>query len=209
MSEQVLVIPANVAATIAPSPFNRMPKNPATVEQIILESHSFREREEAETNFAFKQVIPYIVVVNTGSCAVTESGCSSAPFMWLLAQRTSQQQEKRLHNKYSIGQGGHINNLDSDGSRSPIVNGLLREIAEEFTLEDIRDFTPVGIINDNSTEVSRVHIGIVYMMRVGSYQFQVAEHGKHTANWATREGLERFYEKMESWSQIVYTHLIK
>ncbi len=199
--EQVLVISTGLATALCnyqvfgpPSPI---------LEKIILENHSFRERQEAETNFSFKQVIPYVVV--------------SAPLRpgvlaYLLTQRTNQQQESRLHNKYSIGQGGHINDLDfkSDTTnQSPILVGLMREIKEEFHLDGISTCEPVGVLNDDSNEVSRVHLGLVYRVHVVSQYLEVAEHGKHTAQWATASELEGYYANMERWSQIVMEHVIR
>ncbi len=179
------------------------------LEAIILQNKSFRDREEAETNLQFKQVIPYILVVHAGNIVITNRGLGATDARYLLSQRTSQQQEKRLHNKFSIGQGGHINELDFTGRWSPIFNGLMREAQEEYTLEDIRDCVPVGLINDNSNDVGKVHLGLVYMLRVGSLAFKVAEQGKHIAQWATKADLEAHYDKMESWSQVVMDHLIR
>ncbi len=147
-------------------------------------------------------------VVATVSMMVMALSC-----LYLLTQRTSQQQETRLHNKYSLGQGGHINDTDyrvhaGNGDRGPILNGLMREIEEEFTLTSVQECLPVALINDNSSEVSRVHIGIVYTLRVGSLNFKVAEQGKHTAQWATKTALPLFYEGMEQWSKLVYDQLI-
>jgi predicted NUDIX family phosphoesterase len=212
--EQVLVIPVAIASSIAPNAFNPIPADIADIERLIVKNHAFREREEAETNFAYKQVIPYILVTNTGTCVITESGGTVRPCYYLLTQRTSQQQEKRLHNKYSLGQGGHINDTDfrvhaGNGDRGPILNGLLREIKEEFTLTDVCECIPVALINDNTSEVSRVHMGIVYMMRVGSLEFKVAEQGKHAAQWATQAELPPFYDLMEPWSKLIYDHVIK
>lgn len=197
--EQVLVIPVETAQEIAPKVFQPAP---AGVEDKILGCYSFLEREAAETNFAFKQVIPYILVTaNTGS--------DELPIpVYLLAQRTSQQQEKRLHNKFSIGQGGHINRLDFSGAQSAIMECLLREIREEFTLDEIIKCSPVGLINDNSTEVSRVHLGLAYHVRVASTKMAVAEHGKHTGQWEQTCLLRRYYDRMEPWSQILLDHVV-
>ena len=67
----------------------------------------------------------------------------------------------------------------------------------------------VGVINDNSSEVSRVHMGLVYVLTTGSSEFEIAEKDKYTANWATIEEMLPFYDKMESWTQIVYDNLLK
>jgi len=186
--EQVLVIPENLASVLAPVPFTPPPSDTAKLEQIILSSHTFREREEAEKNTAYKQVIPYVVISHAGR--------------YLLTQRTSKQQEKRLHNLFSIGQGGHINTLDME-SGHPIVTGMLREVAEEFHLPKLDDFTIVGQINDNSNDVGKVHLGIVFLVSVKSETFEVAETGKHIARWASVKDLSAHYAEMENWSKIL------
>jgi len=199
--EQVMVISADLAASLCNYKVFGLPS--PVLEKIILENHSFRDREEAETNFSFKQVIPYVVV--------------SAPFqddqfVYLLTRRTNKQQESRLHDKCSIGQGGHINDLDiraaAAESRSPILTGLLREIEEEFHLDAIETCVQVGAINDSSTEVARVHFGLVYRVHVISRFMEVAERGKHVAQWATLSELKPYYPKMESWSQIVMDQVL-
>lgn len=191
--EQVLVITAALAKRLAPKPFSKVVAYETTTH--ILADCSFREREEAEKNFDFKQVIPYIVVTHGTK--------------YLLAQRTTEQQEKRLHNLFSIGQGGHVNNLDFGQERSPIVVGLLREIDEEFHLGQISSMSMMGCINDDSNEVGRVHLGLVYIVSVDTPKLEVAEHGKHTAVWADLLTLDQHYDRMENWSKIVMDHVVR
>lgn len=190
--EQVLVIPAKLATELCPGSFGQVP---ALCEHLILSNHSFRDREEAETNTKFKQVIPYIVVTHGGNI--------------LLTRRTNKQQEARLHDKYSVGQGGHINELDFGTERSPIIAGMMREIAEEFTLAEVEHVSCLGLINDNSNDVGKVHLGLVYLMRVASGAFVVAEEGKHIAEWVAASQLRRYYPAMENWSKIVVDHALR
>lgn len=190
-TENVLVIPTALANSLCPTLFSPVPAN---IEMDIFAQHSFREREEAEVNFDFKQVIPYLVVTYGNS--------------FLLSQRTSQQQEKRLHNKYALGQGGHVNDLDLNHS-TPLIFGLLREIKEEFLISDtIISCIPVGLVNENTTEVGKVHLGIVYRIEVNSPYFAIGEEGKHTAQWVASTDLSQFYASMENWSKILLDHYI-
>lgn len=190
--EQVLVIPTALAQKLAPKSFN-MPSatNQESIIKVILDNHSFREREEAEKNYDFKQVIPYVVLSHTGR--------------YLLTQRTSQQQEKRLHNLFSIGQGGHVNDLDfGTPTTSPIIAGMLREVREEFHLDDdLENRWLAGIINDNSTDVGKVHLGLMFAISLKVEQFSVAETGKHIARWASVKELSEHYDAMEPWSKIL------
>lgn len=190
--EQVLAIPTRLAKSLAPKVFASVPVN---IERMILANQVFLERKAAELDLNHKQVIPYVMVT-----------CEES---YLLSQRTDKQEEKRLHNLFSLGQGGHINELDFNGTRSPLIEGLMREIREEFQLAKILDCSPIGIINDNSNPVGRVHLGLVYRVEVDSRNFKVAEEGKHIAQWYSTLGLSAFYDRMENWSKILMDHVIR
>jgi predicted NUDIX family phosphoesterase len=189
--EQILVIPTTLAQALCPAKFG--PPSPI-LENVIMDNHSFREREEAETNLAFKQVIPYILVRYKDQ--------------YVMTQRTSQQQETRLHNLYSIGQGGHVNDQDFKG-KDPILEGLMRELREEFVLAPEYGCTLVGLINDDSNDVGKVHFALVYELRVSGVLLEVAEKGKHVAQWADITKLRAYYDRMENWSKIVLDHVIR
>jgi predicted NUDIX family phosphoesterase len=190
--EQVMVISKALAESLCNYAIFG-PTSPV-VEKIILDNHTFRDREEAETNLAFKQVIPYIVVRHQDN--------------YLLSQRTKKQQEKRLHNLFSLGQGGHITPEDS-ACKDPILGGLMREIREEFRISPEYSCRPVGLINDDTNDVGKVHLGLVYMLMVSGSLLEVAEEGKHIARWANLSELESYYPNMETWSKIVMDHIIR
>lgn len=197
--EQVLVIPATLAQQLAPNEYGPVPPG---IEKTILDNHTFLWRDDAETKPEFKQVIPYIVV-----------RCLDATVLeprYLLTQRTDKQQETRLHNLFSIGQGGHINGLDFEGTidDQPILNGLMREIREEFELAETVSCVPVGIINDNSNDVGKVHLGLVYVLTVKTSDFKVAETGKHISRWATYAELQAVLPDMENWSKILMNQMM-
>ena len=109
-------------------------------------------RETAETDFARKQIIPYCLADDgTGHFACYPRKGS----------------EGRLHGLWSLGIGGHVNPTDclGDGEFEGICRrGLLRELSEEFM-----DFDPagcllefLGLINEERTDVGKVHLGLVY-----------------------------------------------
>ena len=125
----------------------------------------FVERNHAEHEPALKQVIPYCVVVQDGRV--------------LLLKRKKTGGEARLHDKYSIGVGGHVNPVDApeaplpasgtstaDGRPSPIPKALHRELHEELTLEGAYETRPVGVINDDANPVGAVHVGYVQVVTV-------------------------------------------
>ena len=121
----------------------------------------FVERPHAERNPELKQVIPYCIVVRDGDV--------------LLLRRLTKGGEARLHNKLSIGVGGHINPVDLEGDvtdsqgRNPadlLQAGALRELHEELVVEGETDIQYIGILNDDSNPVGAVHVGLVQLVHV-------------------------------------------
>ena len=77
--------------------------------------------------------------------------------------RGSGQGEGRLHRKRSVGIGGHISAVDvgADGSGNPYEEGMRRELDEEVSIDSPYASRCVGLINDDVSEVGRVHLGVV------------------------------------------------
>ncbi len=193
LQEKVLVVPSEIINSLCPKPFSA---NTTGVKEAAITKGRFLARKIAETDFNFKQIIPYVLVRHENR--------------YILMRRTTKQTEARLHDKYSIGVGGHINDEDAaKGIENVIHCGMRREIEEEIHIKDEKSCELVGVINDNSSEVSRVHLGLVYILTTGSSEFEITEKDKYTANWATVAEMQPYYEKMESWTQIVYDNLLR
>jgi predicted NUDIX family phosphoesterase len=189
--EAVLVVPRDRIATVAPKVFNREIE-PARA--VVRKNGQFLARALAEEDESFKQVIPYVVVRHRDQ--------------FLLIRRTRKQTEARLHDLYSLGIGGHINKDDVGNAETDLLTiGMRRELNEEIKVEEA-SCQLVGVINDNSTPVARVHVGFVYVLTTASTQFTIMEPDKYTAEWKSAAELQKFYPQMESWAQIVHDHLI-
>jgi predicted NUDIX family phosphoesterase len=197
LQEAVLVVARGVVDAVCPKVFCREGER---MKAEVLANYSFLERTTAEHDFQFKQVIPYIVIRHGDH--------------FLLMQRTQKQTETRLHNKYSLGIGGHINDSDLaatqlDPENGDVVNfGMRRELEEEIHLAVEGSCELVGVINDDSTEVAKVHMGLVYVLTVASPEFTIVEQDKYTAVWKTAAEVTEYYPDMESWAQIVYDHVV-
>ncbi len=116
---------------------------------LTLERCQFRCRREVENDFAWKQIIPYVLTFNSEGelLAYTRHGT-----------------EKRLHQLWSVGVGGHVNQADCSCGMSilqGIEDGMKRECMEELGME-CTDFKLLGIINEEETEVGHAHLGIVF-----------------------------------------------
>jgi len=110
----------------------------------------FMPRNVAENNCLWKQLIPYQVFIYNNTL--------------FTFQRGSGINEQRLVGRLSVGIGGHINLTDFDKSSSlkdMIFNSAARERNEELKIEGTVHAKLIGLINDDSDSVGRVHIGIV------------------------------------------------
>jgi predicted NUDIX family phosphoesterase len=146
------------------------------------------ERSEAETNNAYKQIIPYIVTRrNTGHI--------------LCYPRHGA--ESRLHGFYSCGLGGHIDIDDArETFKETVAAGMIRELKEELAgfREDMVELVYRGVINETESPVGQVHLGLVYTAQCqGDYAPEASE---ETAGmeWKTPEEFK--FLKKELWSDL-------
>jgi predicted NUDIX family phosphoesterase len=118
--------------------------------------------------------------------------------------------EQRLVAKGSIGIGGHINDNDStlfaDDSQAFQV-AVKREVSEELAIQGEFDAKPVGLINDDSTEVGRVHFGVVHVLFRAPEQVKKNEQVITQIEFVPIEQLKARREQMESWSQLCLDNL--
>ncbi|MBI4682239.1 MAG: hypothetical protein HY757_03970 [Nitrospirae bacterium] len=75
-------------------------------------------------------------------------------------------------------------------------------------MDDRADLNFIGIINDESNSVSKVHLGLLYELEVQSPEYRVLESEKMTAKWVSENELRDYYDGLETWSQIVYDQYI-
>ena len=195
MNENVLVVPTVKIAPFLTGAFSSTNLDKAL--GFILGNHSFRSRAIVEEDPSFKQIIPYVVIKHEEE--------------FLLARRTNRQTESRLHGKYSLGIGGHINDLEKPGAAEDVIQaGLERELNEEVELLGTRvSLRLAGIISDDSTPVGTVHLGLVFILQTDSPRFSIRETELMTAEWAAIDTLREKFPLLESWSQIVFQNVIE
>ena len=119
---------------------------------------SYRPRPEMEQDPNFKQLIPYVIFRHTDAAGV------ASLFQYT---RGTGMGEQRLHTKRSVGIGGHISSVDASGG-APYADGMRRELNEEVVVATAYQQQCVGLINDDQTEVGKVHLGVVYIADVES-----------------------------------------
>jgi predicted NUDIX family phosphoesterase len=182
----------------------------------IVQNGLFLRRSELEEDPSFKQIIPYAIISNKKPEPRTwrdkVRGVRQSQSFYLF-RRTSGQTEKRLHNKFSLGVGGHMNPDDSmEPKEQYLIDELKRELYEEVKLLNgclIEDIEFIGFINDDTIPVGRVHIGLLYIIHVSNKEVYINEMDKMTADWIDKSNLGEFYGGMETWTKIAFDFYIK
>ena len=161
-------------------------------QKVIREQSFFMPRAEVEEDPGYQQIIPYVVFRHGDR--------------YFLTRRLRASTEKRLRQLYSLGVGGHINPGDLEHG-DPIMDGLRREFEEEVEYSGEIEATLLGLINDDSSPVSRVHLGLAFLVEGSSPEISIKETDKLAGELLTLEEMRIYYLAMESWSQITYDRL--
>ena len=159
----------------------------------ILEARNnhFMPRAKAETDPQFKQVIPYVLITDGKSILHYVRGKKAG--------------EQRLVAKGSVGIGGHINDEDHTlfaFGLQAFQDAVKREVCEELSIQGEFNARPVGLINDDSTEVGQVHFGVIHIFRCQPEQVKKNEQVITQMEFVRIEELKAKREQMETWSQI-------
>src|SRR5262245_27539032 len=153
---------------------------------------SYQARSAMEHDPSFKQLIPYVIFRYRDAAGRT-----------LLFQYTrgKGQGESRLHAKRSIGIGGHIS-ADDAAQTSAYEEGMRRELEEEVIIETSYKATMVGLINDDESEVGKVHLGVVHLLDVERPAVKPREADIVDAGFRPVGELLADMGRFETWSQI-------
>jgi len=160
----------------------------------------FMPRPQVEADPSFKQLIPYVIMEYDGK--------------YLSYIRGKRAGEKRLMGLRSIGIGGHINPADDlplfyEDFYQTYRNAVEREVQEEVTVRSGYTEKIVGLINDDSNEVGRVHLGIVHCWTLDSPQVDKSEQMITQMNFMSPDELAAVRDSMETWSQLCLDNLSK
>ena len=153
---------------------------------IINHRKEFHPRSIMETNPIYKQIIPYLIFTHDDQ--------------YFLMQRKSDASEARLRNKLTLGIGGHIR--QEDMQENSLFAWALREFHEEVNYAGNLKVKPLGIINDDSNDVGKVHIGFALLLCGDSPEISVKSELK-SGKLVSLDDCISMKECMESWSQFV------
>ena len=154
---------------------------------------SYRPRREMEQDPAFKQLIPYVIF------RYADPAGTVSLFQYT---RGRGQGEQRLHSLRSVGIGGHICSDDATEESHPYDEGMRRELAEEVRIDTPVRARCVGLINDDQTEVGRVHLGVVHLFDVEAPRVSPCEPDIVDAGFVPVDDLLSDLAHFESWSRI-------
>ncbi len=151
----------------------------------------FMPRSQAEHNPDYKQIIPYVIM-----------GCDGKYLSYVRGKRAG---ETRLTGNRSIGIGGHINPVDDVsllGFFESYLNAVDREVNEEIYLNTEHSDSIIGLLNDETNEVGRVHLGIVHFRQLKQPSVTKREQMITQMDFLTLEQLRAEAQNMETWSQL-------
>ncbi len=189
MTEKVLVVPRTELFLRGEFQGISSAKTKETL-KIVEKKSLFMSRAEAEKDPSFKQIIPYVTITWRDQI--------------FMVTRLATQGEARLHQKVSIGLGGHINPADAVEGEKAWEVGLKRELSEEVSLEGPWEPQLIGLLNDDSTPVGSVHFGLVYRVDLApDGGVTIKEKDKMTGTFFAPEEVAVFFDRMETWSQLV------
>ncbi len=151
----------------------------------------FLPRAQAEQDPTHKQIIPYAIIAHGNTVLHYVRGKKAG--------------EQRLVAKGSIGIGGHMNDTDESlfaWDKDAYRAGVEREVNEEITIDSPFEDRIVALLNDDTTEVGQVHLGIVHVFRLTEPKVQKREAMITNLAFLTRDELLARREALETWSQI-------
>jgi predicted NUDIX family phosphoesterase len=191
--EQILVIPTSLFHEIGYFQGFQEEDGASLAKLLDPEQISYRPRPEMEQDPSFKQLIPY--------CLFT---CGGKYFFYTRGKAGG---EARLKSKRSIGVGGHISSADVGKTDHPYQEGMKRELEEEVSTARVISNKLVGLINDDLTEVGKVHLGVVHVIEIEEPRIEPREASMQLPGFATIAELVEQREEFETWSQICIDYL--
>jgi len=153
----------------------------------------FLPRKQAENDPTHKQIIPYALLAFRDKV--------------LFYVRGKKAGEQRLVAKGSIGIGGHMNQDDESLFNFAIDEaayraGVEREVNEEIKIDTKFDDKIVALINDDTTEVGQVHLGIVHVFKLAQPKVEKREAMITSLAFLGKNELMARRDSLETWSQL-------
>ena len=156
----------------------------------------FLSRTAAELDPDYKQIIPYAILAHADRVLYYVRGKKAG--------------EQRLVAKGSIGIGGHLNDRDESlfaWDENAYRAGVEREVNEEIRIGTTFDDRIVALLNDDDTEVGRVHLGVVHVFKLAQAKVDKREAMITNLEFLTQDELLSRRDSLETWSQLCVDEL--
>jgi predicted NUDIX family phosphoesterase len=180
-----------------PEPLLKQGFNPASESLVksLLENPQlfFMQRDLAENDPNYKQLIPYVVF--------------QSPKGFFSYQRGKASSETRLRMLRSLGVGGHIEKEDGDIGQNSYIKGLWRELKEEVGIDPSNNIKLLGFINDDSNDVGKVHLGIVHLYQLETSDLESKELNLTDCKFSSISKIKEEEESFETWSRLLIPFL--
>ncbi|WP_323704621.1 NUDIX domain-containing protein [Mammaliicoccus sp. Dog046] len=163
-----------------------------------INQYEIKRRGDMEEDPSYKQLISYCILENEDNDV-------------LVYERLTGGGEGRLHGLSSIGVGGHMNDVpDASDVDAIIRENAARELQEEVGLnkEDVAQLDLIGFINDDQNEVGKVHIGVVFKLKVKKSSVEAKETDTLRINWVKQSELAS-NNNYETWSSLIIDGIYK
>ena len=151
----------------------------------------FVPRAQAENDPTHKQIIPYVLLA-----------CDGKVLHYVRGKKAG---EQRLVAKGSIGIGGHMNESDESLfalDEAAYRGGVEREVNEEIKIDTQFEDRIVALLNDDTTEVGQVHLGIVHVFKLAEPKVEKREAMITNLAFLGKDELMARRESLETWSQL-------
>ncbi|MBM6628315.1 NUDIX domain-containing protein [Mammaliicoccus vitulinus] len=157
-----------------------------------INQYETKRRGDMEEDPSYKQLISYCILENENDEV-------------LVYERLIGGGEGRLHGLSSIGVGGHMNDVPGATNVEEVIReNAARELEEEVGLnkQDVENMELIGFINDDQNEVGKVHIGVVFKLKVDKESVEAIETDTLKINWVNQSELSH-NENYETWSSLI------
>lgn len=197
--EQIIVVSRELLFDNEKNAFNGfLSKNDVQGEEIFntFKNYEVKRRGDMEEDPSYKQLISYCLLENENDEI-------------LVYQRLSGGGEERLHGQSSVGVGGHMNNVVGADSINEVLRvNAQRELNEEVGLSEDRsqNMEYIGFINDDTNEVGKVHMGVVFKITVHTSDVEAKETDTLRIKWVEKGSIES-YDDFETWSALILQDL--
>lgn len=160
--------------------------------QLILNQAQWRTRFDAEKDENWQQIYPYALFKYQDQYAEFKRGVSNTS-------------DSRLNMKYTLAVGGHV--FKTDWQKAGSLENFIQQIFHhDIQYQGNLTVKPIGIINDNSDDLGRYHIGVVFLLEGDNPNLVSNIHTElRLIKLADMTGEDVSF--LERWSQMIYRQL--